>query len=169
MRLLTGDETGLLKDVWLENNSARVLGDTVLQDRSTGVTALAWSTQGGTAASRFLVARQAGVVETWERASGSGVAAMGSAESGRGWATVCVARGLPSAPVAIADLPQSHAHVTFCRGGEICITDAGGAEAGGRARWQNRATRIKEDKGGEAPGQVCGCSSSKHVSLCVFE
>lgn len=48
--------------------------------------------------------------------------------------------------------------VTFPRR-EICVTNAGWAETGGRALWQHRVKREKEEKGEEAPYQVRRVSS----------
>ncbi len=64
------------------------------------------------------------------------------------WDTLTVARGLPSSPVAVFDLPSSGAHVSFCCGGEICITDTTSTTAGGRAKWTNKPS-LKNASGKE--------------------
>ena len=152
MRIITGDETGLLKDVWLEDNTAGVLGGTLLQERSEGVTSMSWAPPSSSGASRMVCSRVSGVVETWEsdRAPGSGAA---------GWRVVASARGLPSAPVAVCALPQlDGGHVAFCRGGDVCVTGPGSASAGDRGRFASvptlkRAAKTRAEGGDAAAGQ----------------
>ena len=175
MRLLTGDETGVLKDVWIERNSARVFGDVLLQDRAQSVTALSWAGVTPTAVDaqrRLLVGRASGVVETWEcqRASRTSSSKNGLDLSTDGanneWTIVGSARGLPSAPVAVAGLPNSNAHVAFCRGGDICVTANGSAEAGSKARWTSVPTLKAVTKGkvqtSEVPEAAAAASTTNN-------
>ena len=117
MRLITGDETGLIKCVELEKNVVSVLGQRPggplpPQDRAEGVTSMCWADP-SSQQSKFFAARASGVVETWEWS-----------EAGRGFSQAAVVDGLPSRPVAVMPLPSAQAHVVCCEGGEICVSDA---------------------------------------------
>lgn len=65
MRLLTGDETGLLKAVDVEAKRIVVLGS---QARAKAIRAMTWTTDSSTdgASESFAVARADGVVHLWE-------------------------------------------------------------------------------------------------------
>ena len=144
MRLITADETGLIKCVELEKNVVSILGQQPggalpSQDRSQGVTSMCWADPGA-GESRFYAARASGVVETWEWS-----------EAGRGFSQAAVVEGLPSRPVAIMPLPSAQAHVVCCEGGEICVSDAqDGGDAGNKGRWDttplSRAERALAEK-----------------------
>ena len=93
MRLITGDETGLMKCVELEKNAVSVLGQRPggplpSQDRAQGITSMCWANP-TSQQSKFFAARASGVVETWEWS-----------EAGRGFSQAAVVEGLPSRPVA---------------------------------------------------------------------
>ena len=131
MRIITGDETGVLKDAWLEANEATLLGNILNQDRTRGVAAMCWGlSHCSSTKRRMLCARKSGVVETWE--------CRRSADGGKSgpWSIVTLARDLPSAPVSIVSLPSVAAHVTFCCAGEICLTNTTGGVAGNLAQWR---------------------------------
>ena len=163
MRLVTGDETGILKDAWLEANTAMVLGESLVQDRTEEATAMCWWPMDSNPPTmrRILCARKSGVVETWE---------CRRAESGGGsgpWHLVCSTRGLPSAPVAIAPLAHASAHVTFCCGGEICVSDAAGSATTTKAQWQAPSTLKSNEQYRTGAPSSSSFSASFKGSGCV--
>ncbi|KAE9032961.1 hypothetical protein PR003_g9675 [Phytophthora rubi] len=79
MRVLVGDETGLLKSIELEKNEQRVLSSrTQPQARSRGIQRLSWYADEREAANfqrNVVLARADGVVESYEAAHGKGLSA----------------------------------------------------------------------------------------------